>query len=272
MKQRIITALVLAPLAIAAVLWLPTAVFMGLVAAILLLGLWEFARLAGLPQRHLRAAVLALNAGLIGWLAWLGWSDQAYRLIALLGVIWWLLAAAWLGRVPMAREPTTANLLLKLGVGSLLVIPCWAAAALLHHDGAYGPRWTLFALLLVWGADTFAYFVGSRLGGAKLAPSISPGKTWAGFWGGMAGVALISAAAVPLLGLGYARWPLLLVLALATGVASVVGDLFESLIKRHSGAKDSGDLVPGHGGVMDRLDSILAALPVFVVLKGWLGL
>ena len=271
MKQRVITALVLLPLAVAAELWLPTAAFLAVVAVLLLIGMWEWAALAGLKRPHQRALFLLVVASTLAALAWFGWPAW-FPLVALIGAFWWLLALFWLRRVDVARTINRGNALLKLAVGLLLVVPAWAAVALLHGDGPRGPYWLLYALALVWAADTFAYFVGSRIGGAKLAPSISPGKTWAGFWGGLAGVVVCCLAAIPLLGLGYDAAPAMLLLALVTGVVSVVGDLFESLIKRHSGAKDSGVLIPGHGGVMDRIDSLVAALPVFAVLKLWLGL
>lgn len=271
MRQRIITALVLLPLAIGGVLWLPSRVFLAVVAALLLLGLWEWTRLAGLPKLHQRAGVIMLNALLLAALAWRGWPHTAMT-VAVLGCAWWLFAALWLGRFRWAQQRSRGNTLIKLAIGSLLVLPAWSGVALLHASGERGPQWLLYALLLVWAADTFAFFVGSRIGGRKLAPSISPGKTWAGFWGGLAGVALVATAAVPVFDLAWSRWPSMLFAALLVGLAAVVGDLYESLIKRHSGAKDSGHLVPGHGGVMDRLDSLVAAVPVFAVLKIWLGL
>ena len=122
----------------------------------------------------------------------------------------------------------------------------------------------------MWAADTGAYFVGSRFGKHKLAPRISPGKSWEGFAGGLAASALAAVAAVPLLQLQWPQLPALVALVLATVAISVVGDLFESLLKRHAGMKDSADLIPGHGGILDRIDSLLAALPVFVVLRGLL--
>lgn len=268
MKQRIITALVLLPLAVAAILWLPSAWFLAMIAGLLLLGLWEWTRLSGMTQLHLRAIVLSVNAAALAWLVWRGWPGL-FPLITLLGVLWWLGALIWLGRVRMAREATRGNTLIKLAVGSMLVVPAFTGAALLHHAES-GPAWTLYCLVLVWAADSFAYFVGSRIGGAKLAPSISPGKTWAGFWGGLGGACLVSLLALPIFGMSLGAAPAILLIALVTALASVVGDLFESLIKRHSGSKDSGHLVPGHGGVMDRLDSVVAAIPVFAVMKSWL--
>lgn len=271
MKQRIVTALILAPLAIAAVLFLPTAAFMVLAAALLLLGLWEWTRLVGVATRATRAAILALHAALFAWLAWRGWP-AVFPWVAIAGVVWWAFATLWLVRMQFASAPTVGNRVLKLAIGTLLVVPAWCAVALLHDDGARGPAWTLYALLLVWAADSGAWFVGSRIGGRKLAPSISPGKTWSGFWGGLGTVALVALVTALSLGLGREGTVALVGISLLTGLASVVGDLFESIIKRHSGAKDSGTLVPGHGGVLDRIDSMLAALPVFAIAKAWIGL
>jgi phosphatidate cytidylyltransferase len=146
------------------------------------------------------------------------------------------------------------------------VIPAALALAILE------PSEVLAVLVLVWIADTAAYFVGRAFGRHKLAPSISPGKTWAGVYG-----ALACSAVIGLAGGWIAHAPPgllagVIVLALVTVVFSIVGDLFESLIKRHAGVKDSGALFPGHGGLFDRMDSIVAALPVFVLGKALLGL
>lgn len=267
MKQRVITALVLAPLVLAAILLLPTSFLMPLVAAALLGGLWEWTRLIGIHSHAGRALILLAHAALMAWLAWRG--GPLFPWAALAGVVWWLAALAWL-RVPaFGKADTPANRALKLGIGALLVIPAWCAFALLHAEGA---AWALYGLMLVWAADTFAYFAGRRFGGAKLAPSISPGKTWAGFWGGLFGVVVLAMAMAPVLGVALAQLPVFVAVSLIAGLASVLGDLFESVIKRQAGAKDSGALLPGHGGMLDRIDSILAALPVFAIFKAWFGL
>lgn len=267
MKQRVITALLLAPLVLGAILFLPTSYLMPLVAAALLGGLWEWTRLIGIHSPVARTLILLAHAALMAWLAWRG--GPLFELVALAGVAWWLLALVWLRFPAFGKRDDSANRALKLGVGALLVIPTWCAFALLHADAA---AWALYGLMLVWAADTFAYFSGRRFGGAKLAPSISPGKTWAGFWGGLFGVVVLALAMSPVLGVGLAQLPVFIAISLIAGLASVLGDLFESLIKRQAGAKDSGALLPGHGGVLDRIDSILAALPVFVICKAWFGL
>lgn len=267
MKQRVITALMLAPLVLAAILLLPKSWLMPLVAAALLGALWEWTRLIGIRSHSVRALILLLHAGVMAWLAWRG--KPLIPWVALAGVAWWLLALAWL-RVPQfAKADTAANRVFKSGVGALLVIPALCAFALLHDESA---SWALYGLMLVWAADTFAYFAGRRFGGAKLAPSISPGKTWAGFWGGLFGVVVLAMVMAPVLGVTLQQLPVLVAISLVAGLASVLGDLFESLIKRQAGAKDSGTLLPGHGGLLDRIDSILAALPVFAIFKAWFGL
>jgi len=194
------------------------------------------------------------------------------KLLSLVGVCWWLLALVWLGRFEWGNDGSGRTRALKLVAGSLSVIPAWCALVWLHMNSATGPAWTLFALLIVWAADSGAYVVGVRFGRRKLAPRISPGKSWEGFWGGLGLCLILSAVAAPVLGLGLAEWPVLAFATMLAALASVLGDLFESLLKRHAGIKDSSDLIPGHGGVLDRLDSLLAALPVFVVAKLWLGL
>ncbi len=268
MKQRVITALVLAPLVIAGILWLPVGLLMPLVAAALLAGLWEWTRLIGMHNRLGRAATLLVHAGAMAWLARYGWP-ALFPWLALIGMAWWLVASLWLRQPAYGKAATPLHFSLKLVIGALLVIPTWCAFGLLHADGAV---WALYGLLLVWAADTFAFFAGRRFGGAKLAPAISPGKTWAGFWGGLFGVLVLALAMAPVLGVSLDKLPHLIIASLVAGLASVLGDLFESIIKRQAGAKDSGTLLPGHGGVLDRIDSLLAALPVLATLKAGLGL
>lgn len=272
-RIRIVTGLALAPAAIAAVLVLPTP-WLALVAAILVLaGLWEWTRLTGIAEPAQRLGYVSANALMISAIAWAAGPNLfALKAATLLGAVWWLFALVWLWRFEFGQADRGRFRMLKLLAGSLAAVPAWAALVWLHQLPDHGPRWALFAVMLVWAADTGAYFVGSRLGKNKLAPNISPNKSWEGFWGGLAGASLVAVIGVSPLGLGWADLPALVLLTLVAAMMSVAGDLFESLLKRHSGHKDSGRIIPGHGGMLDRLDSILAALPVFVVGKLWLGL
>jgi phosphatidate cytidylyltransferase len=239
--------------------------------------------LAGVHSPLARASYLVGNALLMAALAWgsRGGPDLVpLKAVAVVGAAWWLVVPLWLLRFDFGAKPTPLSRLAKLLAGSLCVIPAWCAAAWLHHEGQpahwsmfpipAGARWTLFAVAIVWAADSGAYFVGSRFGRHKLAPRISPGKSWEGLAGGLAAAALFAVAALPVLGLGWPALPALVALVVLTVAVSVLGDLFESLLKRHAGIKDSSDLIPGHGGMLDRVDSLLAALPMFVVLRGLL--
>jgi phosphatidate cytidylyltransferase len=270
LKQRVTTALVLAPLAIAAVLLAPTALLAVLLAAAFLGGLWEWTRLVCLPSRTQRAAVLAVVAGLMLTLWFSG--PSVLLLLSAVGAGLWLLIPLWLRRFDFASAQTARNRVLKTLIGALMIIAAWAALVLLHAQ-PLGAWWLLYALALIWVADIGAYFAGRAFGRRKLAPSISPGKTWAGVWGALAGTTIFAVVAgLAAFGLGGSAVAMLLGLSLVSVVFSIVGDLFESLIKRHSHCKDSGSLLPGHGGVLDRIDSILAAAPVFVAGKLMLGL
>ena len=272
-RKRVLAAMVMAPVAIGAVLWLPTALLAALVAGVMMLALWEWTLLAGTTGQTARACYLAANVTVMTALAWTAGSGfLVLPLTALIGVAWWVLVLVWLMNFQFAQSNTAGARTLKLVAGSLSVIPAWAALCWLHGSGPSGPAWALFALFIVWIADSGAYFVGVRFGKHKLAPRISPGKSWEGFAGGLVATLLLALVASGLLGVAWRDLSLLLLLTAVTALVSVAGDLFESLLKRHAGAKDSSQLIPGHGGVLDRMDSLLAALPVFVAGKQWLGL
>ncbi|MEO8803443.1 MAG: phosphatidate cytidylyltransferase [Rudaea sp.] len=271
MKQRVITALLITPIAVALILLLPQLGFAMLVGALCLMALWEWTRLSGLHDRRIRAGLLALTLALFVVL-WLYRATAAFWLTIVVGCAWWFVVLAWLNRFTFAASPTHENTAIKLVAGGVAVIPAWAAIVWLNGGPVYGPWWSLFALALSWSADTFAYLAGSRWGRRKLAPNISPGKTFAGVYGAFAGTAVVAVICGWLLGVTPMKLPLFVLLALVCVGFSIIGDLFESLIKRHAGVKDSGAMFPGHGGVFDRLDSAFAVLPIFAVGKALLGL
>jgi phosphatidate cytidylyltransferase len=271
-RIRILAALVMAPAAIAAVLLLPTPWLMLLVAILFLAALWEWFGLAEVDDSLARSALLVLNLLLMVALVWgtggTGATLVLFKLAVVVGVVWWLLAMLWLVNYDFASDHDTNARVFKLAAGTLAVVPAWCALALLHNDG---PGWLLLALMVVWATDTGAYFAGRAFGKRKLAPRISPNKTVAGLVGGAALGVLVATIGGWILGTPATALPLVALVALLAVLFSVVGDLFESLLKRHVGAKDSGNLIPGHGGIMDRADSVLAALPVFALGKIWLG-
>lgn len=257
LASRIITALILAPLAIAAIYLLPLEGYALVFLGVAWLGAYEWAGLCGLAAPLQRAGYLLV----LGALILLAWLRPELRSLAL-----WLAVLTWLGGfVAVLRFPASARWLgrqrVTAAAGLLVMGGAWTALVRLREADAH---WVLWLFLLAWSADVGAYFAGRSFGKRRLAPAVSPGKTWAGFWGGL-GAALLLCTALQMSLLGAWTWPWAVVVVLLVVVA-VLGDLVESMLKRVSGAKDSGSLLPGHGGVLDRIDSIIAALPFFALL------
>ncbi|MGH8183124.1 MAG: phosphatidate cytidylyltransferase [Rhodanobacteraceae bacterium] len=276
LKQRVITAIVLAPLLLALIFLTKASVFATLLGLIFLLGMWEWTRMAGVHGRPLRLVCL-LGYAILFALLWHLCKTPWWWLPVLLGLAWWLLALSWLTRNHFAAKATRGHAVLKLVAGALVVVPAWCALVVMHGDMAqpdtgHGHWWVLFFALIVIAADIGAYTAGRRWGHTKLASAISPGKTREGVYGALVCSGIVGLIGGVLLKVPADRLPAIVALALLTVLFSIVGDLFESLIKRHAGVKDSGALFPGHGGVFDRMDSIVAALPIFVLGKFLLGL
>lgn len=262
LKERIITAVLLAA-ALLTVLFLAHAdVGVVLFGLLLLVAAWEWAGLARVRRQVFRAALTLAIALLISGLAW--WMPTGHLPQPLLWVqlAFWAATALLLARFPL-RIPGTVVVL-----AGLVILPlAWLTFAHLLKVRAFGEQWALYLFLVVAAADVGAYFAGRHLGRVKLAPRISPGKTWEGLLGGLVLVALVGA-----VGAAWFGVPLrgLVALALAVAGISVVGDLGISMLKRGAGLKDTGQLFPGHGGVLDRIDSLLAAIPLYVLGLSWL--
>ncbi|WP_043306944.1 phosphatidate cytidylyltransferase [Pseudomonas sp. ML96] len=267
LKQRIITALILLPIALGGFFLLDGAAFALFIGAVVTLGAWEWARLAGLEAQPQRVAYAGVVAAIL-YGAWLLSAVAPWLLGA--AVLWWLAATLLVLSYPDSSR-YWGGLPGKLVIGLLILLPAWQGLVLLKQwPQANGL--IIAVMVLVWGADIGAYFAGKAFGKRKLAPRVSPGKSWEGFYGGLLASLLITLA----VGLqqGWQSADLLLALAGAALVVavSVIGDLTESMFKRQSGIKDSSNLLPGHGGVLDRIDSLTAAIPVFAVLlwlAGW---
>ena len=269
--QRTLTALLLAPVAFLVILLPPTWLFAPVVAVVFLAALWEWTRLSGLRNRRVRGALLAVALAAFGLLWWLQ-ATPVWPVLLVAGVAWWALACLWLKHFAFAAAPTPENRNLKLTAGVFVLFPAFVGLLAIHASEPHGHWWTFLALAIVWAADIGAYFSGRFLGKRKLAPNISPGKTWAGVYGAFAAGALITVAGGWLLGVVGLRLLGLALLAVLTVAASIIGDLIESLMKRHAQVKDSGRMFPGHGGLLDRMDSVFAAVPVFALGKLLLGL
>ena len=188
-KTRVLAALIMAPVAIAAILLLPTQWLAAAAAAVLLIGLWEWLKLAGIEDTLARTVLLVLNLLLMVLLVWADGSTLVlFQITTLAGVAWWLAALVWLRFFNFGAQPTAPSRIVKMLAGTLAIVPAWAALVLIHAGGdppgKQGHLWLLAALALVWAADSGAYFAGRRFGKHKLAPRISPNKTWEGLFGG----------------------------------------------------------------------------------------
>jgi phosphatidate cytidylyltransferase len=177
---------------------------------------------------------------------------------------WWLIALILVALYPRASQTWGQSVWMRGAMGLLVLIPCWRAINVIH-GAEDGPYKLLFLFVLIWGADTFAYFAGRQWGKHKLAPNVSPGKTVQGLCGALFGTTVITVGALVLLGIPQQFWLCGMVLSMVTVLFSVLGDLFESMLKRNVGLKDSGQLLPGHGGILDRIDSLTAAAPIFAL-------
>ncbi|MBK6658480.1 MAG: phosphatidate cytidylyltransferase [Proteobacteria bacterium] len=240
---------------------LPLAVMGGVFSLVLFGAALEWAALAGLDARTARVLYAALTVALALSGAFLAHGHPlAQRAVLIAGCLWWGVAAAWVIHYQWREGPKPRQSAALALCGWLALAPAVLALLVLLERG---PAQLLALFALVWGADVFAYFGGKTFGRRRLASHVSPGKTWEGLLAAVVGTQLLALAGAGLL----ARAPLAAVLALAalTLLASVVGDLTESLLKRLRGVKDSGALLPGHGGLLDRIDSLLAAAPVFTL-------
>ncbi|WP_322992155.1 phosphatidate cytidylyltransferase [Limnohabitans sp.] len=281
LKQRVITALVLLALLLPALFASNPWPFMALTMVMIAAGAWEWGRLNGVPAWVAWVgALLSLGACVLA--EQVGWVQRTPFAVWLFAGAFWVLLGGWMiqrGVEGWALWPRS----LRWAVGLVLLVLAWVAMAQAHQRGV---NFLLSVLVLVWAADVFAYFVGKAVGGrwikTKLAASISPGKSWEGVLGGMLGVLLVAAVWVEidrrgawpdmsLYSLLFAKgWWLALPGLLFMSAMSVVGDLVESLVKRSAGMKDSSGLLPGHGGVLDRVDALLPALPLAMMLVFWI--
>jgi phosphatidate cytidylyltransferase len=275
LKQRIITAVILALLVLAALFYCTPGQFALLVAFAVVVAGWEWANMSGLSARPLRYGYALVVMMALAWCArytgvlsgeisdlviHTGLLDkERVRDILLVACIWWAVALLWVQTYPLSAV-IWGHRWLRALMGLLVLVPTWLGLVMLHNEPS-GALLILFVVVIVAAADIGAYFSGKAFGKHKLAPAVSPAKTWEGFWGGVVCTLILALAVGAYLGQAL----VLVAMVIPTALASVLGDLLESMVKRHRGIKDSSRLLPGHGGVMDRIDSLTAAAPVFAM-------
>jgi len=269
--QRLLTALVLVPLVVAGILYLDNGALAVVLGVVVLLGAYEMARLANLQNVVAQGGFILVVAVTL-WLAWRYLQPAYLEYLQWIMATWWVLMTVALvirrSELPQVHGSRPTILML----GGLVLVTAWASIVDLHATGERGPLMMLFLFVLIWVADSGAYFAGRAFGRRKLSPFVSPGKTWAGAGGAAAGAVLSALFLVAGAAAGDASLPGLIGLSILVTAVSIGGDLWESRLKREAGVKDSGNLLPGHGGILDRVDSLLAAAPVFALGAGLAGL
>lgn len=283
LKQRIITALSLAPVTLGCVFFLATDFFAVFCTVVMLIGAWEWGPLMGLTKPAARIGFMALIAALLAALHWYApvqsmWMVSGellpiYYNVLLVAALWWAVSLLLIFSYPSSSKVWQSNALIKGLVGVLTLVPAWVAFIAIRtlninveNQFYFGASLLFASLAIVWAADVGAYFCGKKFGKRKLMPLVSPNKTIEGFVGGLISVVVLVVIMNLCFGIETTAYPVYLLIALVTAVVSAVGDLNESMFKRTAGVKDSGSILPGHGGLLDRIDSLVAATPVFILL------
>ena len=261
--QRVITAVGLVAVLALVLVVLPPEFALLALGALILLGAWEWAQLAGFTAVPARAAFVVVCAAAMASLRLATSEPAEFERVMAVTMLGWIPLFAWIALAPGFR----ANWLAAIA-GLWALAPTWLALSRLYLQDGNGRELVVFVLLLAWAADIGAYFAGSRFGRLRLAPVVSPNKTWEGVLGGLAAGFLVALAGRAWFELPAAAF---LSLCVAAVLVSVVGDLLESMFKRQQGLKDSGSLLPGHGGMLDRIDSLTSSVPLLALGLGWLG-
>jgi len=276
LKQRIITALILAPLVIVGIFKLSLPLFIVAIAAVTMIGFWEWTQFVSASSRVLALLpTLAVSTASLWFIPFDAFSlnqvQQPHLVVLAIGCLWWLAASGLAITYPKSSSLWQSSKWLRHGFGVLTLLPFFWSVILLRAEGIdndayHGARLVLYVCLIVWAADSGAYFAGKSLGKHKMAPHVSPNKTIEGLIGGMITALVIGWVTAQWFDIQFSSYWAMVVITLATVVISVLGDLVESMFKRVAGIKDSSNIIPGHGGVLDRIDSLTAAFPVFAFL------
>ena len=264
LAKRVITAGILIPIVVAAILYLETEQLAIRIAVIALLAALEWTALVGINTATTKTIFLTLLAACLYGTYQLISHSWFTEWVLVFAAAWWLVITITLFSYKQISPAAPGVGVVRALICFIVIIPLWTALILLHKSGEDGPLILLFLLVLIWVADSGAYFSGLRWGKRKLAPVISPKKTWEGVYGALFG-AMVCGALLAWYKQDEAGALWLIPICIVTVAMSIVGDLFESVLKRRMEMKDSGNLLPGHGGVLDRIDSLIAAAPIFAL-------
>ena len=259
LRNRIITGLILAIVALLIIFYLPFSAFLVVTSGIILFSAWEWTSLMGC-RSLLCQFLYVIFMAIMMYCAW----HAPIIPVLWVAFAWWVAALFLIAFYPKVSKIWSYGIWIRGLMGILVLVPSWLSIDFIMWQ-QNGAVILVFLLLLVWGADTGAFFSGKFWGKHKLMPLVSPKKTWQGLFGGLTLTILIAAIGCIVLKIIPPYWPIVIVLAVVTVLFSVVGDLLESMLKRQVGIKDVANYLPGHGGFLDRIDSLTAAAPIFLL-------
>ena len=272
LKQRVLTAAILIPLLLVSIIWLPGQYFALLIAFVATVGAWEWTKimqLTALQKKFLYMAIFVVALTICWFVTSLYPESASFMLYG--SLLWWICALLLIVSYPRRNE-LCGNIIISGLIGIVILVPCWLSITLLHNKYEQGIQLVVYLFALIAVADSGAYFGGRFWGRNKLAPSVSPGKSWEGVISGLVCVGVLAYFCVEIVMQRPPDWQstgVFIVISLVTAAFSIVGDLTESMFKRRVGLKDSGSILPGHGGVLDRIDSMTAAAPLFAICLHW---
>lgn len=259
LKIRIITALLLITLVLASIFLLPLYAFVSITTITILFAAWEWSKLSGY-QNSMHRLLYVLFIAVVLWVTWYA----PIKLILTVNLIWWIIATFLIITYPKSAPIFTQNKYVRPLMGVFTLAPCWLALIIIR-SAKNGAVILTFVLCLIWSADIGAYFSGKWWGKTKLIPKVSPNKTWQGCYGGILLTIIVAVIGCIVFNISLLDWLIVVALAIVVAILSIIGDLLESMLKRQVNIKDTGNYLPGHGGLLDRIDSLTAAIPIFLL-------
>jgi len=261
LKSRLLTAFLIGPLILWAIYALPAIYFIAFAFVLVSVGAWEWSAFIT-EKLSTRVIFSAVNILLFAAI-FISDNSDINLLIIMASLLWWIVSIPLLLSFPFSKDNVIHTKFVTAVIGTVLLLATFVAMVTIRQDRDYGSAYILYLILLIWFADSGAYFAGRALGKNKLLPTVSPGKTWEGVIGALVVTTIVSVVALNLLQIPSSQSLLFIVVTLITVIYSVIGDLSESMFKRMANIKDSGHIIPGHGGVLDRIDSMMSGFPIF---------